>query len=196
MSLDIKKPVNSLEKINSKLGEIWISNEIQDNVLVFDTKKDKERFYIKNLLNQFDSVNNLEIHHNRDGSPYLNGKDSSFISISHSKDYCAIYFSEIQPVGIDIQLKNENIIRGKDYFINQNELEQFPNLTIDEASYIWCSKEAFYKRCYGKIEDLKEDVSIVEIKHSENLIVLIYQTVYYHLTFRFREGYYLVYTID
>ena len=101
------------------------------------------------------------------GAPVL---ASRFISISHSEEFLAVLVSG-SPCGIDVQVPDRELNRGKDWFYNDEERQVFGSETSEDELYrIWCAKEAFYKMKQGKIDDLRSDVSVIRL-HEEKAIV-------------------------
>ena len=80
------------------------------------------------------------------GKPHL--ADHNYISITHSHHFSAIIVSN-EPVGIDIEMQREIILKIAHKFVNDDELNQ--NKKTDLAEYIkkltvkWGAKEAIYK---------------------------------------------------
>ncbi len=79
------------------------------------------------------------------GKPYLVNFPHQ-ISLSHSFDYAAVMISKDKPVGIDIELVKEKIVRIEDKFLCREELLFIdPVHRIDHLYICWCAKEAVYK---------------------------------------------------
>jgi 4'-phosphopantetheinyl transferase len=81
-----------------------------------------------------------------DGKPYLPDTDIHF-SISHSFPYVAVAVSQHHTIGIDIQTKQEKILKLQYKFLNEFEQALCEN-DIDKITFAWCCKEAMYKK-YG-----------------------------------------------
>lgn len=74
------------------------------------------------------------------------------ISLSHSFDYAAVMISLDKPVGIDIELVKEKVLRIQSKFLSEIELATVPESDRVEHLYAcWCAKEAIYK-LHGKRE--------------------------------------------
>lgn len=67
-------------------------------------------------------------------------------------------------------------------------------LTNLNLHLIWSAKEAFYKRHKGEIIDLKNDVSINEICHKSNSLILIYNEIQKRINFKVFQDCVLVWT--
>lgn len=119
---------------------------------------------------------------------------SGFISISHSEEFLALLMCNV-PCGIDIQVRNRELSRGKDWFYNEQERNVFGDEPSEDELYlIWCAKEAFYKMKQGLIDDLRSDVSITQI-HPEQAI-LIYREKEYTIVLSGENRYCLAYCFE
>lgn len=79
------------------------------------------------------------------GKPYL-ANFPYHISFSHSFDYAAVILSKTKPVGIDIEIIKEKIVRVADKFLTKDETSFLDAQHKIEHLYIcWCAKEAVYK---------------------------------------------------
>ena len=102
----------------------------------------KEYLAVRQLLKIY-NINPLIHQYDKNGAPYLT--DGRYLSISHTKDVAAIAISS-QPVGIDLELYQEKIIRIAPRFLHLKEsLDLNKNKNIHYLSQIWTAKEALYK---------------------------------------------------
>ncbi|MGX5687771.1 4'-phosphopantetheinyl transferase family protein [Arcticibacter tournemirensis] len=100
------------------------------------------RVLLREMLNTNKYINCEVDEH---GKPYLVNFPHQ-ISLSHSFDYAAVMISEDKPVGIDIELVKEKIVRIEDKFLCREELLFIdPAHTIEHLYICWCAKEAIYK---------------------------------------------------
>jgi phosphopantetheinyl transferase (holo-ACP synthase) len=76
-----------------------------------------------------------------DGKPLL--KDGRHISISHSGYQVAVALSETIPIGLDIQLPVDKVMRLTDKFATEQEKRTTDN--PEKAVFLWAAKEAVYK---------------------------------------------------
>lgn len=103
----------------------------------------------------------MEIRSGSNGAPFIVGAEGMHVSISHSGNYYAFYFSRIREIGIDLELDREIKSGGLNYFMNENEMAHV--WSLDEILTIWCVKEAFLKMTRGKASQWKEAVEVQEI---------------------------------
>tara|TARA_B110000285_G_C15114725_1_gene613377 strand:- start:176 stop:727 length:552 start_codon:yes stop_codon:yes gene_type:complete len=157
-----------LKKIVTNTGGIWLMNASDNNLSrqKFKTKVEYERYVIDLIVK--DSIGNYTVSHLENGAPILNSNENSYISISHSNDYFAVYYSEVNAVGIDVEVIQRSLLKGRHYFLNENELSQ--DWTNDELHIIWGVKEAFFKLKQGKLENLINYITIDKIIQNEIII--------------------------
>ncbi|MDR1761573.1 MAG: 4'-phosphopantetheinyl transferase superfamily protein [Bacteroidales bacterium] len=80
------------------------------------------------------------IRYTAEGKPFL---ATHSISISHSKQYCAVIVGKGIDVGVDIEEYREKIQQIAPRFMNSNELQTFK--TIEDLTLVWSAKEALFK---------------------------------------------------
>ncbi len=98
--------------------------------------------------------------------PLLNNDEFHF-SVSHCGDYAAAIVSEINLVGIDVELITPRVERIKNKFLNQNEIQLLPVCNTKLLTLCWCAKEAIYK-WYGKGKvDFKNNILIDDLFYQE-----------------------------
>ncbi|MFT7614588.1 MAG: phosphopantetheinyl transferase [Parvicellaceae bacterium] len=153
--------MNYVQIIETKVGCIWLMNATENNIPKerFKTKVEYERYVIDLIVK--DVIGNYSVSHLDNGAPVLNSKEKSHISISHSKDYFSVYYSEVGAVGIDVEVGQRSLIKGRHYFLNEREL--LKDWTNDELYKIWGIKEVFFKLKQGNMEDLAEAITIDNI---------------------------------
>lgn len=83
------------------------------------------------------------------GKPHL--KNGKFISITHSFTFTAIIISDDLPVGIDIEMQRDKILKIAHKFTPIQEYNTIANVTakISKLTIVWGGKESLYK-IYGK----------------------------------------------
>lgn len=139
-----------------------------------DGKKAVENREIKKML-QTIGFEDFSLKHKETGQPYLEGS-LKHLSISHSKGWFALALS-MNSIGIDIEPIRSSIEKGTSYFLNEVDVKK--SFTVKELHIIWGAKEALFKQLSGKIENLKKEVTTVEI--NSNYILLEFN----QYTFRF-----------
>ena len=159
------KRMNYLKKIETKTGLIWLVNASENNIFRenFKNRVEFERHVVDLVIK--DMIGNYSVAHLENGAPILNGDENSHISISHSKDYFAVYYSKVNAVGIDIEVIQRSLFEGRRYFLNDNELRQ--DWTNDELHIIWGVKEALFKLKLGKLENIVNYVTVDKINQNE-----------------------------
>jgi len=152
-------------------------------------KRAIEKGGIRTLLQEL-GYGEEEILYKESGQPYFKDKPELFLSISHAKGWFAVMIGK-DPVGIDIQTHSSRLKEGQDYFRNEREL---PFAEDEKALHlIWGAKEAFYKLKEGKIDDLKEEVTV--LNGSNEIIIIEFESVRHELKYLSVENAFLVFTI-
>lgn len=114
------------------------------------------------------------------GKPHL--ADGKFISITHSYQFTAIIISDKSPVGIDIEMQRDKIVKIAHKFTPVEEYKTLANhdALVSKLTIVWGAKESLYK-IYGKkkllflhhiyIEDFRLDAmkTTGEIRYEGNL---------------------------
>jgi 4'-phosphopantetheinyl transferase len=149
------------QNLSSPKGKIiyWFAQPPANFKAAGLTKKQWETAAINDMLRK-QGFAKARITHQTSGQPELSDCKMTHISISHSKGWFAVYLAQ-EKIGIDIEVHKSAINDGSSYFVNQNEMA-FCKSSKD-LHLIWGAKEAFYKKQAGKVQDLKNDVSITEI---------------------------------
>lgn len=122
-------------------------------------KKDAERQEILRMINKL-GYPIKQICYKKSGQPILEDVREEYISISHSKGWFALYIGKVS-VGIDIEIEREKIGNGKEWFMNEFELENF--YSNDELHIIWCAKEALFKLMEGLVIEPKNEFTVKNI---------------------------------
>ncbi|WP_366186406.1 4'-phosphopantetheinyl transferase superfamily protein [Flavobacterium ovatum] len=154
---------------------------------------------VRKLLQEA-GYNDLELYYDEFGKPHL--KDDKCISITHSHEFSAIIISN-RPVGIDVELHREKIIRIADKFItaeseylNKADVENY----IQKLTVIWGTKEAIFKIQNEKGISFKDHISVLpfeleEIKTTANLNFGNIQKQF-HVYYEAIENFGLVYAFE
>ena len=159
----------------------FILNELVRNTHLFDeeisaitqikNETKKLEFYAVRYLRNFKQIN-LPISYNANGAPFFNGSTTK-ISISHSKELAVIALAP-SPVGVDIELITERIVRIKDRFVSAAELNLFEVKNAKTYTIIWTIKEVLYKLSDLKQINFLADMNLLE--QSEGLVTCQFKT--------------------
>jgi len=84
------------------------------------------------------------IHYHESGKPYLENDPLFHISISHSKNYCALSAGVVE-IGIDIEEISERIERISDRFVHHDEVKLIGQDRLVGLTRLWTMKEAMFK---------------------------------------------------
>ena len=98
------------------------------------------RCLIKDVIDEEPIINYLP-----SGRPIL--KNSEYkISISHTKGYVAVAFSEAEYVGVDIEYPSERVAKIYKRFVSEFEEQFIPDSRkVEYYSMMWSLKESMYK---------------------------------------------------
>jgi len=147
-------PLISIEKIETDvtLG-LWQITESVDEFLKLNPNLDfaynsislyrsearkRESLAIYTLLYKLTGNSKLQIEHNSNGKPIVDGLN---VSISHTKGYAALIISKTKNVAVDIEYVSSRISKIVDKFIRKDE-----DASCLEYQLInWSTKEAVYK---------------------------------------------------
>ena len=155
-----------LWKLN--LGELdYYELDEYDNNLIKAKKNElvKEQFLaVRKILHLENPC--YKIRYDESGKPFINSDLN--ISISHSKCMAAIVFSEHNLAGIDIEHKQNKIIRIKNKFLNDSEkLENEYQYNVDNLTMMWTAKESIYKALGIKGVSFSDNIIIKNINKSK-----------------------------
>lgn len=108
---------------------------------------------------------------NDSGKPLLPEQDKHF-SLSHTKGYAAAIVSEKAPVGIDLEIISDRVLKVEHKFLNEQErslLSRFdPKEHVKYATLCWSIKESVYK-CWGKGGvDFAEHINIINLPDTDS----------------------------
>jgi len=127
------------------------------------------------------------------GKPHL--KDGKFISITHSFTFSAIIISDTQPVGIDIEMQRDKIVKIAHKFTPIEEYKSIANhdALVSKLTIVWGAKESLYK-IYGKKKlRFLENIYIEDFSFETNVTTgkILYegQTSEYDIHFLEMEGF-------
>ncbi|MDD2621832.1 MAG: 4'-phosphopantetheinyl transferase superfamily protein [Bacteroidales bacterium] len=171
-------------------------DEKEHMVALKNPKKRLHRLAYRVLLQSMLKVE-FSILYDQNGKPFL--KNQSYnLSVSHSKDYAAVFISPTHPVGIDVEQINERMPALASRFLSPNELKTIDLQNIELLHLYWGGKECLYKM-YSERKPLFEQhlsIEYVDIKTSNYTRAHIHMDDYkatHQLYFRKIGDYMLVY---
>ena len=165
-------PILKIQKNKNYTYAIWEIEEDLDTLLnmlntsqseyteihnISHIKRRKQNIAARLLLNHL-AGKKVELKYTKNGAPYC--KKFKHISISHSKNYCALIISE-KNIGIDIQYQKKNIVELQNKFINTIEGIHLKTQNKNEKlHFMWCAKEAIYKTIHNQACSFLKDIHI------------------------------------
>jgi phosphopantetheinyl transferase len=194
-SLYVWKCVENIEELRSL---VVIDEDDLVKLNNFGNPNRKIHFLIIRIICQ-QLTGSSKIHYNDEGKPFI-ASTNKHISISHSHDYVAVLLSANPNIGLDIQRKEEKIIRIRERFLNLQENQLIDPNNIEQLTILWCAKESIYKIHGDPTVFFKEHITIHSSSgfQSPHLTAELNHTLYsdiHHLKFEILENYVLVYTV-
>ena len=122
----------------------------------------KQFLAVRNILKLL-SIHDSDLSYDVDGKPFIK---SSYISISHSKEFVAVLVSD-QKVGVDIESNSDKCFRIMQKFLGTEN--EFP-IKMDRkiAQLIWNMKESLFKMMDFKEIDFKENFIVIPFSLYDN----------------------------
>jgi len=102
----------------------------------------------------------LEISYSESGKPILKHSDYKYLSISHSREFVAVFIHEYCEVGIDLEGINRNYNSIEKRYLSEAELKQTGGESILQCLY-WCAKEAIFKMVPFDGIEFREHIQIL-----------------------------------
>ena len=179
------------QHIKTSIGEIWIVDAFANGFSKtgIETRQAFEARVLHEMMEVI--IGNVEIDHEPNGAPFIKKRPDLHLSISHSHNWFAIYISEIQAVGIDIEIDSLQIEKTKKYFLTKSEIERLqPNNQVLKTC--WGIKESVIKLLKGNVKSLMNDIEILTIKEDDAQAKFQDETI--NLKHQQIEDFMLVYT--
>lgn len=137
------------------------------------------RFLLETLVGQ-----KVDVKYEESGKPICSGIN---FSISHTKNFVAVIVrnesacENIEPVGVDIEYKNDRIFRVTEKFMHPEELKILSECTEKQkfALLCWCAKETVYKI----LDTVGVDFAEMNCKIDSENIFLSYKSAHFTLKF-------------
>lgn len=156
------------ESYHQLFSEVVLNMKNRERLNGMKSELHQRGFLSVRKLLQEAGFNDLDLYYDEFGKPHLS--DDKFISITHSHEFSAIIISD-RPVGIDIELHREKIVRIADKFITAevkyltiDDLEEY----IQKLTVIWGTKEAIFKIQNEKGISFKEHISVLPFELDRN----------------------------
>jgi phosphopantetheinyl transferase len=103
------------------------------------------------------------------GKPYIDEIDEH-ISISHTKNACAILFTREPNPGLDIELERPQLAKITSKYLSSIELEKHDITNLKILTILWAAKEAMFKwHGIGEV-DFKRHLYVKHIDFENNQI--------------------------
>lgn len=104
---------------------------------------------------------NAQLEHYSNEAPYVVGFQG-FVSISHSHQYVVLAINSFVPIGVDIELKGERVLRIVNHFAQSKEFIslQDEQQKIQYFSLLWSAKESIFKSFGTSIINRMTDYAI------------------------------------
>ena len=149
-------------KINKNISTSFLTPyEIEELSAIKNTRRRKEYIAIRNLRTHL--FGKIPIIYNQHGAPTIDLEKN--ISISHSKEYAVIAYSNKHLVGVDIEEENRDVSLIEKKFISKEEHLKFSH-EKENSIKIWCIKEALYKLHQKKRLNFIKDLSCEKINEN------------------------------
>lgn len=149
-----------------------LRDEYSDTISTFRSKKRVQEFLSVRYLLRIALGHDVRVSYDEKGKPSLSEEAGLHISISHTKDYAALFLSGSRGVGIDIEQMSDKIFRVKNKFLNEAERG-----LLDETDKVplllgWSAKEAVYKLVPGLKADYWEQVFVTGISWEDSRLIV------------------------
>jgi len=176
------------EPIEQLLGMIQLSEKDAALYQTFTVEKRQREWLCSRVLLQELMGENHQIIYDENRNPFIENSETN-ISITHCKNYVAVYLSPTKLIGCDIEEYRDRIKGISKKFLSDREREEIPTEnSVPKLTAYWCAKEVLYKyysrkqvdfkKClFVKPFELKEQGEIeskIKIKHFESDIEISY----------------------
>ncbi len=121
-------------------------------------KRKTEWLAIRVMLSQLIG-SDYSISYSELGKPILSHPKYNFLSITHAREYAAVFIHERHEVGIDLECISRNYSPIAKRYLSQEELKHVQGNPLLQCLY-WCAKEAIFKVVPHDGIEFKEDIRI------------------------------------
>lgn len=161
----------------SQIGVWQITETVQDLTTYFspeemtDTElqkysfeKRKVEWLVTRLLIKHLIGNDFKLTYLQTGKPVILHEIYKHISITHSRDFVAIYVHRNQEIGIDIESVNRDFDKVEKRYMSDDELRQTCQDKSLKCLY-WCAKEAIFKLVKEDGIEFRQQIHITPFDH-------------------------------
>lgn len=125
-------------------------------------RKDEERRAVSTLVSEI--FGNMELKHDDNGAPFIDGLEDIRVSISHCREFCTLAVCRKGlPVGVDIENPRSQLVRVMNKFLTRTEMARLTSKDAgstpqrpSELLRYWTAKEAVFKAALTPGLSLKE----------------------------------------
>ena len=126
------------------LEQVRLSEHEMQFVQGVQVEARKREYLTARLLVQHEYGTTTQITYNEVGKPSLS--NGVRISLSHSRGFLGVLFSDKREVGLDIQVHSPKISRIAKKFVSVLEYKFIPAASNEDYYHVlWCAKEALFK---------------------------------------------------
>lgn len=149
----------AVAKIDSSIEEMkrQYNGSLAEFNLMCDRAK-REKLAVRLLLQ--DLCGDVQISYDEIGKPILSNSMQK-VSISHTKDFVAVFLHPFSVVGIDIEYRSTRAAKLRSRFLSAEEMP-FCAENIDAyCELCWCAKESVYKMQPDTCIDIFNEIKII-----------------------------------
>lgn len=151
--------------IETSKGKIWIVDAFENGFIKSEeSRQEYEARFLEVMLQKY--LGDVQLIHESNGAPLFKNRSGLNISISHSVNWFAIYVSEEENIGIDIEIHSERIKRIANYFLTEKEVDLLQP-TTEQLRVCWGVKESVFKLYRGKIKSILNEIEVVSIEKNQ-----------------------------
>lgn len=151
------------EDLNLLKQGINVTDAVEVTLSTCKAHRKTEIIGTRHLLNYI-LAEQVTIIKDENGRPIIEDYPTLSVSISHSGEYSAVMISESKRIGVDIQLRRDNIKKLAPKFLFANEVEASDR---DQLHYYWGIKESVFKAWSKGGVDFKSMISVSPFHRSD-----------------------------
>lgn len=155
--------------------EAFFMNKIKNETIISKIhlfksyKRRLEKYTVHFILQQL-YPNGYQLIYDEKGKPFLENLSSHHISISHSKNFIAVFIANSSNLGLDVEQVSDKVEKTSSKFMNANE--QLLINKPEDYNLIWGAKEAVYKSFDITGIDFKTGMNVLDIDVFNNELKL------------------------